>query len=94
MFRILGSPRCFRPFVYSIFTDFRFIYDIFFFHPQFATLCVFLCFHESLIFGRAFPSAMVEKVASHKAGLAYVIQEFECKLSFLMLFGFGRGATC
>lgn len=59
----------------------------FFFHPQFATLCVFLCFHESLIFGRAFPSAMVEKVASHKAGLAYVIQEFECKLSFLGLAG-------
>lgn len=39
------------------------------------------------MFGRAFPSAMVEKVASHKAGLAYVIQEFECKLSFLGLAG-------
>ena len=41
--------------------------------PHYASSCV-------SIFGRAFPSAMVEKVASHKAGLAYVVQEFECKL--------------
>ena len=48
--------------------------------PHYASSCV-------SIFGRAFPSAMVEKVASHKAGLAYVVQEFECKLTFLGLAG-------